>query len=246
MTSRELSAIASFKALHEICAWYRKPFSIDISIVCRSRANAPERNHFAQLDRMSLCRSNGFTMVEVLISVFVLAIGIIGSAGMQLTALRTAQQSTFQTTALQLASEMADKMRVNYRQMKLSDNANLFLDVDYRSTADAAVTAPGVMCYEVSCTAEDLAKFDIHELQTRIKALPGGRVRICRDANPWDNTAGTFKWSCSVPETSASNAPLVIKIGWEGKGNSPDGRTLKDAGKQFPPSVAITVEPYAK
>jgi type IV pilus assembly protein PilV len=159
-----------------------------------------------------------------------------------LTALRTAQQSTFQTTALQLASEMAEKMRINDRQMKLADNANLFLSVDYQSATDAEITSPGALCYEANCTAEDLAKFDIYELKTRIKALPGGRVRICRDANPWDSATGAFKWSCTALEKNANNVPLVIKIGWEGKGNNPDGRAIKETAKQFPPSVAITLE----
>jgi len=54
---------------------------------------------------------NGFSLIEVLIAVFVLALGVIGVAGMQLTAMRTSQQSAFQTTAVELPAEMADKMR---------------------------------------------------------------------------------------------------------------------------------------
>src|SRR5690606_15894095 len=54
---------------------------------------------------------NGFSLIEVLVAVFVLAVGVIGAAGMQLAALRTTQQSSFQTRALHLAAEMADYMR---------------------------------------------------------------------------------------------------------------------------------------
>lgn len=241
MTSKKLSDSAGFQALHEICARYQQPNNTP-----DARVTVLTRNHSAAINRMTICRANGFTMIEVLVSVFVLAVGVIGAAGMQLTALRTAQQSTFQTIALQLASETADKMRINYRQMKLADNANLFLNVDYKSAADTPVTAPRVMCYQSDCNDEELAKFDIYELKTRVKALPGGRVRICRDATPWDNAAGAFQWACSAPEASGNNAPLVIKIGWDGKGRSPDGRTKKDAGLSTPPGVAITLASYSQ
>lgn len=197
------------------------------------------------IDFMIKRKQGGFTLVEVLTSMFVLALGVIGSAGMQLTALRTAQQSAFQTAALQLASEMADKMRANGHQSGL-DELNPFLDIDYASATDAA-PAPGTLCYAAGCSAEELAKFDIDEWKTRVKAaLPGGRVRICRDSNPWDSAAGAFTWGCTPAATGANTAALVIKIGWQGKGSNPDGSAVKDAGKDFPPGIAVTVASYAK
>lgn len=196
---------------------------------------------------MTVLEKNGFTLVEVLISVLVLAIGVIGIAGMQLTALRTAQQSAFQTAALQLASEMADKMRANYQQMQLPDKSNLFLNVDYQSADDVVVTPPKKICYRADCSAEELAKFDIYEWMARIKsALPGGRVRICRDSRPWDKAAGAFSWTCPPPAAGVNNTPVVIKIGWHGKGRNPDGSVIDDPQKIIPPGVALTVEPYTK
>jgi type IV pilus assembly protein PilV len=188
--------------------------------------------------------SNGFTLVEVLISVFVLALGVIGAAGMQLTALRTTQQSAFQTSALQLAAEMADKMRANDHQMKLADNSNPYLKVDYQSAAGSASADAGPSCYGAgsSCIAGQLAQFDIDEWLKRIDTtLPAGRVLICRDATPWDSGINAFGWDC---DASASNAPLVIKIGWQEK--RPDGTLVRNADKSFPPGVALTVAPYSK
>src|SRR3954468_11288154 len=87
----------------------------------------------------------GFSLIEVLVSVLVLAIGVIGAAGMQLTALRTSQQSAFQTAALELAADMADKMRANDSQMRRTDN--YYLSVDFRSGENGAPAAPSAMCY---------------------------------------------------------------------------------------------------
>jgi type IV pilus assembly protein PilV len=182
----------------------------------------------------------GFSLIEVLIAVLVLALGVIGAAGMQLTALRTTQQSTFQTTALELAAEMADKMRANASQMKQADN--LFLKVDYQSATGTDPAAPEKLCYSktASCGADELAKFDIYEWETRVKAnLPGGRALICRDSAPWDSDVGALTWTCA--KSSADSTGLVIKIGWQAR--NPDGSLIRDAAKKFPPSVALSVGP---
>lgn len=184
----------------------------------------------------------GFSLAEVLVSILVLTLGVIGAAGMQLTALRTTHQSALQTAALQLASEMADQMRANDSQLKLADSDNPFLAVDYRSAVDKVPAAPATSCYATDCDGRELADFDIYEWEQRVRSqLPAGRVRICRDAKPWDSAARALTWSCSAAGNAAS---LVIKLGWQGK--NPDGSLVRDAKKQFPPAIALTVEPYVK
>jgi len=182
----------------------------------------------------------GFSLTEVLVAVFVLGLGVIGAAAMQLSALRTTQQSRFQTNATQLASEMADKMRANASQMKLSDDMNPFLSVSYASLTDAAPTAPGKQCYAATCDSGELAGFDIYDFQKRVKAtLPGGRAMICRDAQPWDVAANAFRWDCNAESGKGS---VVIKLGWQER--RPDGSLLKDANQQVHPGLVLTVSPY--
>ena len=183
----------------------------------------------------------GFSLIEVLIAVFVLALGVIGVAGMQLTAMRTSQQSAFQTTAVELAAEMADKMRANDQQMKLPDGANPFLNVDYQSLSGVPTSAHAT-CYSRSanCSAEELAEFDISEWEKRLKAsLPASRAKICRDGRPWDSGAKSLTWACD-----ASSGSIVIKIGWQAR--NPDGSFTVERGTSFPPIVALTVMPYTK
>ena len=194
---------------------------------------------------MKNLQQSGFTLAEVLVSIFVLAIGIIGTAGLQLTALRTSQQTEFQTAAIQLASEMADSMRANASRFHLPDDSNPFLNLEY-SSLDDTLPAAGKACHATACNAEELANFEIHEWKNRIKAaLPGGRVTICRDPRPWDISTGTFRWSCEVPAAQKNTSALVIKIGWHGKGRNPDGSVAEDAESPAPPNLAITVAPYS-
>lgn len=186
---------------------------------------------------------HGFSMIEVLISVFVLTAGVIGAADMQLTALRTAQQSALQTRALYLASDMADMMRTNVAQMQLDDSANPYLLVDYQASGTSHHLSD-YSCYDAGahCDAEQLARFDIaHLLQQLDSDFPGGRVRICRDALPWNAVTRHFAWECTTTASSAASAPVVIKVGWQEKDRA--GSVLDDAAA---PGMVLTVAGYAK
>lgn len=184
----------------------------------------------------------GFSLIEVLVSILVLGVGVIGAAGMQLNAVRTAQQSAFQTAALALASDIADKMRANDQLMKQDDKANPFVGIDYSTNTEPA--APRMGCYgaHAGCNAQQIASFDIYEWMRRMKTvLPIARAVICRDATPWDDAANAYRWDCA---DAGANAPLVVKIGWQAK--NPDGSLTDNEAGQFPPLLALAVAPYTK
>ncbi|GGI54358.1 hypothetical protein GCM10011430_15320 [Oxalicibacterium solurbis] len=198
-----------------------------------------------EIFHMKTSTENGFSLIEVLVAVFVLAVGVIGAAGMQLAALRTAQQSSFQTHALHLATEMADYMRANVGQMRRIDAVNPYLRVDYRASGVAASPASSVNCYgiDAQCDEDELAQFEIAEWLRRLAAaLPGARTRICRDAAPWDKGGQRFRWECTAAQGHAI-ASIVIKIGWRER--HADGRLLHEDGSDAP-GIALLVAPYVE
>lgn len=182
-------------------------------------------------------------MVETLISLFILSLGVIGAAAMQLAALRTTQQSGFQTAAVELAAELADSMRT-HPAAKLGGSANPFLKIDYSAQRDGEPAMPDKLCYGTRsvCNHDELALFDIYELEKRLKlALPEGRLRVCKDAFPWDDGTSAYKWECTEPSSGA--AAIVIKLGWMSR-NAED-RAEHTSGNDFRPSVVLTVMPSA-
>lgn len=184
-------------------------------------------------------RFQGFTLIETLVSIFILAVAIMGTAGLLLNALRENQRAGFQATALQLSSELADMMRSNDAQMRLADDSNLFLGLDY--SAASAPKEPKTLCYKAACDADEMARFALYEWQARVfTSLPGGRVRVCRDATPWDSAVGSAEWKCD----GASNGPVVIKIGWRDKGRKPDGSAMAGDPNGFAPTLVIPARPY--
>ncbi len=55
----------------------------------------------------------GFTLLEVLVALVVLAVGMLGMAGLYVESLRSGQMSISYTNAVTLAASMADRIRAN-------------------------------------------------------------------------------------------------------------------------------------
>lgn len=162
-------------------------------------------------------RMGGFTLAEVLVALFVLAIGIVGAGATQLSAERTRQQSALMSEAAQLAASLGARMQVNPAVAGLPDGANPYLAFAY----DAAGGPPagGSSCYGgASCTPAQLAESDLHDIRQVLHAhFPRGRIAVCRDGSPWDSATRRFRWRCD----GKAKALPVVKLGWQGTGDAP-------------------------
>jgi type IV pilus assembly protein PilV len=156
------------------------------------------------------CSPAGFTLIEVLVALFVLSVGLLGAAAMQSHARMLSVGARQHATATQLAASLSEAMRANRVAMSAPDASNPYLNIDYDSAA--APVPPPRFCYgEASCTPQELARFDIYETtRTLHERFPHARLVVCRDASPWDPAASTLLWDCD----NSSGAPVVIKVGW--------------------------------
>jgi type IV pilus assembly protein PilV len=181
--------------------------------------------------------SGGFTLLEVLVALFVLAIGVLGAAASQLSALRTRHQSSLMSNGVQLASALADSMRANLEPTRAGDAANPYLQLAYDAVSDGPPQAPGSLCHAgANCGATQLAEAEVHQLKQALYAgFPGGRVVVCRDSQVWDAGRGALRWACG----GGAQAPIVVKLGWRGKEH--DGSAAHDRAGEFAPSVAIAL-----
>lgn len=148
---------------------------------------------------------SGQSLTEILVALLVLSAGVIGAAGLQLSAWQLTQQSAHQTAAFHLASEMAEWVQV-FEDARLDDLVEL---------SGEPGEGARIHCYARHCSAEDLTDFLLHHWQERVQtSFPDAKWRLCRDAAPWDKNAAAYRWSCSDGNEAA---PLVIKIGWQDK-----------------------------
>jgi type IV pilus assembly protein PilV len=74
-------------------------------------------------------RSGGMTLIEVLVTLVIISVGLLGVAAMQLTTVRNNYDAFVRSTAAVLAADMLDRMRSNRR-----DALNSLYVVNYEAT----------------------------------------------------------------------------------------------------------------
>ena len=121
-------------------------------------------------------RQGGFSMVEVLVTIVILAVGLLGVAGIQALGLRTATVSLEHNTVTLLATEMAERVRVN----RLAFEAG-----HYNVAVDADTPPVGQRC-TATCTPEQQAVTDLLNWYDRLMQLNAASATIRRD--PSDNS----------------------------------------------------------
>jgi len=154
-------------------------------------------------------QESGFTMLEVLIAILVIAIGTLGMAGLQVVTLKNTQSSHYRSIAVQLANDIAERMRGNMNGVLANSYNRTSVSVDY-STAVANCTNT------TGCTYSDLAINDAYEWQQLIAAqLPGGQGLVCIDSTPNDGTSASVHGCDGVVPSDPNQRPLhAIKIFW--------------------------------
>src|SRR6185503_5302625 len=95
-------------------------------------------------------RQQGFTMVEVLVALVVLAIGLLGIAALYLNSLQAGRTAIYRTEAVALAADLADRVRMN--RSALAAYGAQFTDT---GTQVAACDTTG------GCTGAELASNDL-------------------------------------------------------------------------------------
>lgn len=83
-------------------------------------------------------RSGGFTLIEVLIALLVLAVGLLGFAMLQTMNVRFTESANYRTQATQLAHALLDQMRAD------RTNAASYA-ISYSGTASGCVPATGAV-----------------------------------------------------------------------------------------------------
>lgn len=167
----------------------------------------------------------GFSLIEVLVSILILAFGILAMGGLQLASLRSNQMSSYTSTAATLSKDYSEMMRSNF---SVSNVVTATAGVNpYLFDTATSTTTPSKDCKALTCNGTEMAELHVADWTARVKSqLPEGRAVVCRDSTP-RNADGTFKWACDGIGTYAT-----IKIGWA------DKRDTKEKG-----TATFTVSP---
>ena len=145
-------------------------------------------------------RSTGMTLLEVLISITLLAIGMIGIASMLLISQKANNSNYTRQQAAQAIYDMFDKIRAN-SQTAISGNYNI--SNIGSNGMPTAVNTPAVLCNNAACNATQLATYDgWNWLTHNVAQLPNGSGSITTAAGPTGNTIVTItvQWDDSIAQ----------------------------------------------
>lgn len=157
-------------------------------------------------------RQSGITLVEVLITVLVLAIGLLGIAALQTTAMTGNYTSYQYTQAAFLAQSMLERIRAN-RNAYASGNSYYNL---------AAGTAPSVAnsCYSSACTPQQQALWDMGIFYSQVTGIAVTNVAnfVAKDSSA--NTIGTLPSGqvsivCDNPFPIAQPGKCLVSVYWD-------------------------------
>lgn len=175
--------------------------------------------------RLILNNNHGFTLIEVLVSLIIIAVGLLGLAAMQIHSMQGNNGSVLRTQANLIANDIATRMRVNKTAM---DN-NIYALADY-TVACASQTPPD--CTTASCTSSEIAQLDIADFicdsENNLPNVSSTTIS-CVDNNPDDAN------ECSI------GSPHTITLSWAESISTPNDSSLADINKVN--SISLVVRP---
>lgn len=176
--------------------------------------------------------ADGFSLIETLVAMLVLAIGLFGMLGIIVNSLKLTFSSNHRTIAAQQASAMAERLRASPSIM-IPVNAAAAADTSLAffslinpplaptCRASGSVNNLDCNCYgSTGCTGANHLGTVLRTWREQLRTvLPQGDGVICRDADPVNNqpvfaatgvlnTTGPTGWNCS------GTGGFVVKVCW--------------------------------
>lgn len=153
-------------------------------------------------------KARGFTLIEVLVSLLVLAIGVLGVATLQLSTYRQLQTSNNYAIAALLGGDMADRI--------LANSAQALPPISAYNHSDAPTTASN--CATGACTPAQRATYDIAQWQSQLAG----------NADMWGG-AGLPSGSGEVAPVTGTTNELEIIVRWDDDRSGSTGETCPPA-----------------
>lgn len=144
----------------------------------------------------NLHRAAGFTLIEVLITVVVAAIGLLAVAGLQVMSKKFNYDSVQRTSAAIMAQSMVEKMRSNPSSL------------DAYLTADAASVSSDADCRSLPCTPLEIAAYDLVEWDA---SLQGAASK-----SEGTNAGGLVNPTGCVTADATVSGLYTVAVAWQG------------------------------
>lgn len=159
----------------------------------------------------------GFALFEVMVTVFILAIGVLGLAAAQIKTYSLTRDADYRTNAALHAEGLAEAMRANPQRVLDASSNMISWQLDHyvtsRLTANSTITATD--CHSHRCSQQQLAQYDLSTFLTGLRtSFPADSVyaQVCRTTE-FNKLPTPDDMGC----TGGSSGTLAIKIAWRSR-----------------------------
>jgi type IV pilus assembly protein PilV len=142
-------------------------------------------------------QSRGFTLIEVLVTVVILAVGLLGLAGLQVTSLNNQMESYQRAQAMLMLEDMANRIRSNAAAAKVGA---------YGEGNDYGLQGEDDCSSKIVTAERDLCEWNI--------ALAGAGVKL--DSNNAGSILGARGCLQSIPGSANGETNIRLTIAWQG------------------------------
>lgn len=178
-------------------------------------------------DRAQIAQ-RGFSMIEVLVTLLIISLALLGTAGLQAYSMRLNQGGQFRTQAVFLVADLAERIEAN----KPGAVNGLYQVADSSATA-----AANTVCVVGACDSGTLATFDLLQWQNAVlAALPQSSWEVCVDADR--------NGVCDVAAVLSNPINYLIRISWVDRQNDKTGEAAFDANSRLGRNAAGTGERF--
>lgn len=151
-------------------------------------------------------QQRGFSLIEVLVSVVIISVGILGVAGMQVVSLQQNRSSMLRAEAMQLANDILDRARSNPIQ-------------DYSGIAFADPPPGNSDCVANACSIGNMMDYDIAQWKCSINSQDADGVTypICNTygiAGGLPNGAGAIVNNTNDAACPVEPEEICVIIQW--------------------------------
>lgn len=157
---------------------------------------------------LSVRRSRGFGLIEVLVTLLIFSIGALAVAGLQVMSKKNRYNALQRSTAVRLAHSMAANMQAN------SDALSVYISFPDWPLGDNTLGAdPKHNCYQESCSPKKLAKFDLWQWE---QMLDGTSEMSNNTATATAEGGLVAPSACIYGPSDGDSGVYTITIAWRG------------------------------
>ena len=168
-------------------------------------------------------QQHGVSMIESLVALLVLALGILGMAGVQTRVLVDTRTANHRATAMGLINDMTNRMLLNREQMvNYYTNTSTYPNTNGWNATVALVPPTNCLVNDAAatpCTSIQMAQADLNQwLNTIRTTLPSGDARIFESGTDQRQIGIAIAWSANESANAPldANSPLAVTTGQNG------------------------------